>query len=121
MYPHFCIWLSEGVPFNYQFTPHATDPGKCYFEVRLLMPYAEGEARPPSSPAIEIGLNETIAEKAPAFSFLAMIFDQDMHNMPLIQRGVQAANPAAPYSRLGSYQESMIQHWHELLDRQIPG
>jgi phenylpropionate dioxygenase-like ring-hydroxylating dioxygenase large terminal subunit len=121
MYPHFCMWLSEGVPFNYQFTPHATDPGKCYFEVRLMMPYAEGEPRPPSSPAIEIGLNETIAEKAPAFSFLAMIFDQDMHNMPLIQRGVQAANPAAPYSRLGSYQESMIQHWHELLDRQIPG
>jgi phenylpropionate dioxygenase-like ring-hydroxylating dioxygenase large terminal subunit len=119
MYPQFCMWLSEGVPFNYQFTPHATDPEKSYFEVRLLMPWKEGEPRPPSSPAVEVGIGESIAEKVPAFSSLATIFDQDMSNMPLIQRGVKAADPSKPYSRLGTYQESMIQHWNDLMDRQI--
>jgi hypothetical protein len=120
MFPHFCVWLSESVPFVYQFTPHATDPEKCYFEVRLLMPYAEGEPRPPSSPAIEVDLHESIAAKVPAFSFLAMIFDQDMSNMPLVQRGVRAADPRRNHSELGSFQESMIQHWNELLDRFVP-
>jgi phenylpropionate dioxygenase-like ring-hydroxylating dioxygenase large terminal subunit len=120
MFPHFCVWLSEGVPFVYQFTPHPTDPEKSYFEVRLLMPYAEGEPRPPSSPTIEVGLGESIAAKVPAFSFLAMIFDQDMSNMPLVQRGVRAADPRRSHTELGTFQESMIQHWNEILDQQIP-
>jgi len=117
LFPQFCVWLSEGIPFVYQFTPHATDPEKCYFEVRLLMPYPEGEPRPPSSPTIEVGLDEKIAAKVPAFSFLAMIFDQDMSNMPLVQRGVRAADPAHHHTELGTFQESLIQHWNELFDR----
>lgn len=121
MYPQACFWMAESVPFVYQFTPHATDPNMSYFEVRMLMPYAEGQERPPSSPPIEIGLGEKIADKAPAFSFLGMIFDQDMSNMPLVQQGIKAADPAHPHSRLGSYQESLIQQWHELFDEQMKG
>jgi phenylpropionate dioxygenase-like ring-hydroxylating dioxygenase large terminal subunit len=121
MFPQFAAWLSEGVPFVYQFTPHATDPEKCYFEVRLLMPFAEGEPRPPSSPVIEVGLDESIAAKVPSFSFLGMIFDQDMSNMPLVQRGVRAADPRRHHTQLGTFQESLIQHWNELFDRQMMG
>jgi phenylpropionate dioxygenase-like ring-hydroxylating dioxygenase large terminal subunit len=117
LFPQFCVWLSEAVPFVYQFTPHATDPQKCYFDVRILMPFGEGKQRPPSSPAIEVGIGESIAEKVPAFSFLGMIFDQDMSNMPMVQRGVQAADPAQHHAHLGAFQESLIQHWHELFDR----
>ena len=121
MYPHACFWMAESVPFVYQFTPHETDPNLSYFDVRMLVPYAKGEERPPSSPPIDIGLNEKIVDKAPAFQFLAMIFDQDMSNMPLIQQGIKAADPSQHHSRLGSYQESLIQHWHELLDEQMEG
>ena len=121
MYPQACFWMSESVPFVYQFTPHATDPNLSYFEVRILVPYAEGQNRPPSSPLIEIGLGESIMEKASAFSFLGMIFDQDMSNMPLVQQGLKTADPAHPHSRLGSYQERLIQHWHELFDQQMAG
>ncbi|WP_177203965.1 aromatic ring-hydroxylating oxygenase subunit alpha [Sphingobium sp. AP50] len=119
LYPHFTLWLSESVPFVYQFLPHETDPNLCYFDVRLLMPWREGEPRPPAAEPIEIGADESIAEKAPAYGFLAMIFDQDMSNLPLVQQGLKAANPAAPYSRLGAYQEGMIQAWHELIDRDL--
>ena len=121
LYPQACFWLSEAVPFIYQFTPHATDPNLSYFDVRLLVPYAEGEERPPSSPPVEIGVDESIYEKAPGFSFLGMIFDQDMGNLPLVQRGLKAADPAHPYARLGTYQEGLIQHWHELFDEQVKG
>ncbi len=119
MFPHCTFWLSESLPFTYQFTPHRTDPEKSYFDVRMLMPYPEGSSRPPASPAIEVGTDERIADKAPAFGFLAQVFDQDMGNMPLIQAGVRAADPACPRSRLGLYQEMIIQHWNALFDRYL--
>ncbi|WP_327753832.1 aromatic ring-hydroxylating dioxygenase subunit alpha (plasmid) [Sphingobium sp. SJ10-10] len=119
LYPQFTLWLSEAVPFVYQFLPHETDPNYCYFDVRLLMPWREGEPLPPAAEMIEIGEHDSIAAMAPAFGFLGMIFDQDMSNLPLVQRGLKAADPAAPHSRLGAYQEGMIQAWHELIDRDL--
>ena len=119
MYPQFTIWLSEAVPFVYQFLPHESDPNYSYFDVRLLTPYAEGQPRPPAAPMIEIGEDESIFEKAPGFGFLGMIFDQDMGNLPLVQKGLKAADPAHPCARLGAYQEGLIQHWHELYDRDL--
>lgn len=119
MYPQFCIWLSEAVPFVYQFLPHESDPNMCYFDVRLLMPYHEDEVAPPAAKTIEIGLGESIAERAPLFGFLGLIFDQDMGNLPLVQRGMKAANPRAAFSNVGTYQEALMQHWHELIDRDI--
>jgi hypothetical protein len=37
--------------------------------------------------------------------------------MPLVQKGVKAADPAQHHSMLGTFQESIIQTWHELFDR----
>jgi phenylpropionate dioxygenase-like ring-hydroxylating dioxygenase large terminal subunit len=119
MFPHCTFWLSESLPFTYQFTPHRSDPEKSYFDVRMLMPFPEGSPRPPAAPAIEVGIDETIESKAPAFGFLAQVFDQDMANMPLAQAGVRAADPAMHHSHLGTYQEMIIQHWHALFDRYL--
>ncbi|MET0545076.1 MAG: aromatic ring-hydroxylating dioxygenase subunit alpha [Caulobacterales bacterium] len=118
-FPNSTFWLSESLPFTYQFTPHATDPNKCYFEVRMLLPYREGAPRPPSSPTVEVSPTETIAERVPAFNFLGVIFDQDMANMPLIQKGVHSADPKQKYSMLGTYQEMIMQHWHDVLDKMM--
>lgn len=119
LFPQFCIWLAEAVPFVYQFFPHESDPEMSYFDVRLLVPYAEGQERPPAAPPVEVGPDESIFEKVPAFGFLGMIFDQDMGNVPLVQRGMKAADPAHPHSHLGAYQEALMQTWHELLDRDV--
>lgn len=119
LYPHFTLWLSETTPLVYQFTPDPSDPEMSYFDVRLLMPYAEGSERPPSALPIEIGADETVAEGAPEFKFLAMIFDQDMNNMPRIQRGLRSSAPTIGHTNLGIYQESLIQHWHELLEEHV--
>jgi len=87
--------------------------------VRLLMPYAEGSPRPPSAPIDQVGIDESIAAKSPGFSFLGMIFDQDMSNMPLVQKGVKAADPAHHHTVLGTFQESLIQYWHQLYDQRM--
>jgi phenylpropionate dioxygenase-like ring-hydroxylating dioxygenase large terminal subunit len=115
-YPHACFWLSEAVPFTYQFWPHASDPNKSYFEVRMLYPVKEGEARPPAAPRVEIGPEESIfAAAQDKFGFLAYIFDQDCSNLPRVQRGCHSANPDKPKTQLGLYQESIIQHWNTVM------
>ena len=119
MFPNQTFWLSETIPWSYQFFPHENDPNKSYFEVRMMMPLIEGEPRPPSAPVIEIGTEETITEKAPAFSFLGYVLDQDMTNLPLVQQGMKSADPRRAYSQLGTYQESFLQHWHALIDARI--
>lgn len=116
LYPNMTLWLSEFIPFAYQFLPHETDPEMSYFDVRMLMPVAEGQPAPASSPRIDLDADEEVAAKAPAFQFLATVFDQDMHNLPLIQRGIRSADPARNHAVLGRYQEMIIQHWNDLHD-----
>lgn len=116
LFPNTTFWMCESIPFFYSFTPHESDPTRSYFEVRLLK-------RPPARqvhvvpPRIEIGPDTKIEDAAPAFGPLSVVFDQDMSNLPLVQRGVQSASPHRPYATLGNYQEFIIQHWHTLLDR----
>jgi hypothetical protein len=119
MFPHFTVWLSESLPFTYQFVPHPTDPEQSYFDVRMLLPCPPGIPRPPSAAAVEVAADETIEARCPLFGFLATVFDQDMANMPLVQKGVKAANPRRHHSQLSVYQEIIIQHWNELIDRYL--
>jgi phenylpropionate dioxygenase-like ring-hydroxylating dioxygenase large terminal subunit len=116
-YPNMTLWLSEFIPFAYQFLPHETDPEMSYFDVRLLLPISENETSPAPSPRIDIGPNENVADKAPAFQFLAQVFDQDMYNLPFTQNGIRSADPERSFAVLGRYQESIIQHWNDLHDR----
>lgn len=119
-YPHCCFWLSEAVPFTYQFWPHATDPNKSYFEVRMLYPVKAGEERPAAAPRVDIGPEESIfAAMQDKFGFLAYIFDQDCGNLPRVQRGAHSANIENPTTHLGAYQESIIQHWNTIMQAAI--
>lgn len=119
VFPHSTFWLSESLPFTYQFTPHPTDPEQSFFEVRMLLPCPKDQPRPPSAPVIEIAPDETVYAKAPGFHILGFVFDQDMSNMPLIQKGARAADPACHHTQLGRYQEMLVQHWNALIDRYV--
>jgi phenylpropionate dioxygenase-like ring-hydroxylating dioxygenase large terminal subunit len=119
MFPNFSVWMSESNPFVYRFTPHRSDPEMSYLDVRMLRRYKKGATRPASAPVIEIGPDESIAEKAPVFGVLGFIFDQDMNMTPKVQQGLKAADPTRHYATLGNYQESIIQHWHETYDEYL--
>jgi len=119
VFPQSTLWLGEAIPFAYQFTPHATDPEKCYLDCRLLLRYPADQPRPPAAPVVEVGLDQTILDRAKDFGFLATVFDEDMDNLPRVQAGVRAADPARHHSYLASYQELLIQHLHDVLDAWI--
>jgi len=45
------------------------------------------------------------------------VFDQDMSNIPFVQKGLRAARKQGV--TLGNYQESRIRHLHRTLDRYL--
>lgn len=116
LFPNTLLHLSEMLPYTFSFTPHPTDPEMCYMDLRVLLPCPVGKPRPAASAPIELGPDEPVPEKVPELNFQAMVLQQDIDNMELIQRGVKAADPRHRFSHLARYQEAVIRHWHATYD-----
>ena len=54
---------------------------------------------------------------APELGLLACVFNQDIFNLPKVQRGLKTMKK--PGVTLANYQESKIRHFHHLLERQL--
>jgi len=75
-----------------------------YFDVRLMLPIrkAADAALPPT---IEIGLEESVLERAPAFNFLVCVRSGHVEHAT-DPRGHARGQPEAFHSRLGAYRGS---------------
>lgn len=118
-FPNFCPWWGEGLPLVYQFLPHGDDPEQSIMDVRLMLPLPGGGApRPPSAPIRHIAPSERFGD-SPELGILSIIFDQDAGNLERLQAGVKSATPETAFATLGRYQECRIQHFHEVLEKQL--
>lgn len=72
--------------------------------------------RPPPVPVHWLGESEPWAA-ADELPILGAVIDQDMQNMPLVQRGLRASGRGEV--QLAAYQESRIRHMHRTLDRYL--
>lgn len=116
LFPNTLLHLSEMLPYTFTFLPHPTDPELCYMDLRVLFPCPVGQPRPPAAAAVELGPEARVPEHLPQLNFQAMVLQQDIDNMELIQRGVKAADPRANHQHLALYQEMVIRHWHATYD-----
>lgn len=121
MFPNFCPWYGEGGPIAYQFLPVKDKTDECVMEVRLLAPLPEGAPLPPVPVQTEyLSVTDSFREKALSFGSLAMVFDQDMINIPRIQEGLENSyNLGRSKVRLAEYQEQRITYFHEVLERWV--
>lgn len=121
MFPNFCPWYGEGGPIAYQFLPVNGKINECVMEVRLLAPLPDGVPLPEVPTQIDyLDASDSFAEKATGFGSLAMVFDQDMINIPVIQEGIENAYYLNKSKvRLADYQEQRIAYFHEVLDRWV--
>jgi phenylpropionate dioxygenase-like ring-hydroxylating dioxygenase large terminal subunit len=115
MFPNYLPWLYEGAPLMYQFLPYGDDPNHCTLAIRYLLPMPANGVRPPSAPVQEFDFDDSLQEKQAGFGLFDEVFDQDMSNIPLVQQGLQAGNPAVKHIELGLYQECRIQAFHARL------
>jgi hypothetical protein len=95
----------------YRFRPNGDRHDESIMDVYLLAPY-RGE-RPPPAPTKRLGLDDAWQEAAHELGFLATLFAQDTHNLPRVQRGLEAARHG--HVTFARSQEAKIRHFHALL------
>jgi phenylpropionate dioxygenase-like ring-hydroxylating dioxygenase large terminal subunit len=111
VFPNFQPWAGLS-PINYRFRPNGNDPDSCIMDVMFLADY-EGEEKPKSAKVIHLGFDDDWTD-VEELGTLAMVFNQDVGNLPRVQRGLHTMKK--PGISLGRYQESRVRQIHHELD-----
>lgn len=115
LFPNFFPFAGYAIPIVFRFRPWDNDPNKSLMEAMLLHPIpADGNYETAELHQLEPGESWT---KAPGFEMFGIILDQDMANLPRIQRGLQAASHNT--ITLSDYQEIRLRHFRQRLDEVI--
>ena len=115
LFPNFNPWGS----FNrivYRFRPNGSKPEECIHECMYFAPAPDGEKRPPAAPIHWLGPDDDWTE-APELGMLAKVFNQDVYNLPRVQKGLHTLKH--PSVIFADYGESKPRHFHKLLDEWI--
>jgi phenylpropionate dioxygenase-like ring-hydroxylating dioxygenase large terminal subunit len=112
LFPNFFPWAGYAIPITYRFRPWEHDPNRSLMEIMVLHPIPDDGDWETAEPFwLDPGQSWT---QAPGFEALGMVIDQDMANLPRIQRGLRAARHDS--ITLSDYQEIRIRHFHRRLD-----
>ena len=115
VFPNFHPWGS----FNqivYRFRPNGDNPNECIHECMYFAPSPDGENRPPAVPIHWLGPDDDWVQ-APELGMLAKVFNQDVVNMPYVQKGLKTMK--RPYVIFADYGETKPRHFHKLLEQWI--
>lgn len=116
VFPNMVPWAGIGAPLTYRFRPYGNNPDRCVFDIMMLVPVPAGVPLPKAPPAHWLGDDEDFGA-APELGGLCAVFNQDLSNLPRIQRGLKAMTK--PGITLADYQESRIRQFHQDLDAQL--
>jgi len=115
LFPNFHPWGAYN-RIVYRFRPNGDDHRSSIMEVFLLAPF-KGERPPPA--ATTYLAPEDSYTMAGELGMLGKIMDQDLFNMPKVQKGLEQT--AKPGVTLGTYQESKVRWLHQLLGQWVEG
>ena len=112
LFPNFHPWGSFS-QIVYRFRPNGDNPEECIHECMYFAAVKDGEERPAAAPIHWLGPDDDWVD-APELGLLAKVFNQDVYNMPRVQRGLRTMKE--PHVIFADYGESKIRHFHGLLD-----
>jgi nitrite reductase/ring-hydroxylating ferredoxin subunit len=100
-------------PIFYRFRPHGDNPEECIHETLFMMPIPKGEKRPAPAKTHWLDFDDDYT-KAPELGMLAKVFNQDIVNLPHVQRGMKSIKSKEII--FANYGETKIRHFHKLLN-----
>ena len=115
VFPNFHPWGS----FNrivYRFRPNGDNHEECIMECLDLAPIPEDGKCEPCRTIHWLGPDEDWTE-APELGMLAKVFNQDVRNLPHVQRGMHTMQ--RDYIQLSDYNETKPRHLHMILENWI--
>ena len=110
LFPNFHPWGAYN-RIVYRFRPNGDDHRSALMEVFFLSPWS-GDRKPEPAPLHMLEEHETFTD-APELGGLGKVFDQDLFNMPNVQRGLEAT--FKPGITLSNYQEGKVRWLHHKL------
>jgi phenylpropionate dioxygenase-like ring-hydroxylating dioxygenase large terminal subunit len=116
VFPNFVPWAQEQTNQVYRFRPNGLDPDSCIAEVMYLTPVADGADRPKPAKIRWLEPGEDWVD-AKDLGRLASTINQDMLNLPEVQKGLKALSRTQDSIPLASYMESRIRHFHHTLEK----
>lgn len=114
VFPNFLLFGGPGVRQMYRWRPYQNRHDMSVMDVVLLAPF-EGERPEPAEHRL-VGPDESW-RVASELGGLALIEDQDATNLEAVQIGLEGA--AHDELTLSKYQESLIRHFHRMLDEHM--
>jgi phenylpropionate dioxygenase-like ring-hydroxylating dioxygenase large terminal subunit len=119
IFPNFAPWAGFHPNITYRFRPNGDDHTTAIMEIMALCQLPTGAERPKDVPARRMGEDELFSEAPELGVELGTIFDQDLFNMPKIQKGME--NVESGELVRANYHEVRIRHFHQTIDRYING
>ena len=119
IFPNFAPWAGFHPNITYRFRPNGDDHTTALMEIIVICQLATGAERPKDVPVRRLGENELFSQAPELGVSLGTIFDQDLANMPMIQKGMH--NVESRELVLANYHEVRIRHYHQTIDKYISG
>ncbi|GMG88380.1 aromatic ring-hydroxylating oxygenase subunit alpha [Biformimicrobium ophioploci] len=119
IFPNFAPWAGFHPNITYRFRPNGNDHTTALMEIIVLCQLPSNGERPKDTPVRRLGENELFSEAPELGESLGTIFDQDLVNMPMVQKGME--NVESGELILANYHEVRIRHFHQTIDKYING
>jgi phenylpropionate dioxygenase-like ring-hydroxylating dioxygenase large terminal subunit len=119
IFPNFAPWAGFHPNITYRFRPNGDDHTTALMEIIVLCQLPTGAERPVDVPVRRMGEDELFSQAPELGESLGTIFDQDLFNMPMIQKGMHSVKSRELV--LSNYHEVRIRHFHQTIDKYING
>ncbi|MGE3691562.1 MAG: aromatic ring-hydroxylating dioxygenase subunit alpha [Novosphingobium sp.] len=100
----------------FRFRPHGSNPDESQMDIYLLAPWPKDKPRPAPAKPRKLGFDDPWTD-APELLSLSKITDQDVFNVPSVQKGLKAKEP--PYIWYSAWQEQKIRNFHQNYEKAL--
>lgn len=119
VFPHMSFWGGAMPSLNYVWRPSGMDPASSIMDVYMLR-RVPPSGRPKPAARIDVSVDESFSDAAERSGMsvgLAKVLDQDMVNLPQVQKGLHAS--ATGVVQFTAYTEMRLRHLHAGIDALI--
>ncbi|MCP5180549.1 MAG: aromatic ring-hydroxylating dioxygenase subunit alpha [Pseudomonadales bacterium] len=117
VFPNLAFWAGMAQNIVYRFRPNGMDPDTALMDILILRPYPKDGPRPKPVPIRYLDFDEPVMMAAAEIGApLAEVYDQDVENLPWVQKGLRTLPAGVAFSK---YMEMRLRRHHQMLDQFI--
>jgi nitrite reductase/ring-hydroxylating ferredoxin subunit len=116
LFPHMSFWAGYAPTIIYRWRPNGMDPDTSIMDVIILKRAPKEGPRPKPVAEHRLTLEEDWSS-SPMLGALGPVFEQDMENLPQVQKGLKASGAGVVH--FGLYSEMRIRLLHKLIAQMI--